>query len=351
MFCQNCGKEIEGAISFCIHCGKSTKSGLVRRQSRFKILKKVLIVFVLFVVAALVAVFYYFEDFDSLYEDSEGYDILSELEPSLEPLGYFTNSDVFDDEDMGWKEWYSYVEYYELESPEIDFDENRYQFKNQTNIISSVVKLVCEDDDYFYIGSGTNTDPSGYILTNLHIVEGVDGCAVGFVNSGTGLVEEAYWAVPIIDRDENMVHDLAYLSIKSPMFDDNYNIYGYADKVIEGLFPYYSNPSGECEDAIQLGDSLFVVGFPNITGGALTITNGLVSSLYSVNGYIITSAKISSGNSGGLAIDARGCYVGVPTAVYIEKEEEQYGEIIDAQFVYEFEDSITDELNDYINSY
>jgi len=43
-----------------------------------------------------------------------------------------------------------------------------------------------------------------------------------------------------------------------------------------------------------------------VVGYSLTVTDGIVSSL-SGDGLIYTSAKISHGNSGGLAVDKNGC--------------------------------------------
>ena len=92
-----------------------------------------------------------------------------------------------------------------------------------------------------------------------------------------------------------------------------------------------------------------VLGYPPLSGGALTVTDGLISSLYSQRGYLVTSAKIMSGNSGGLAIDENGCYVGVPTAVYLDEETdgEALGEIIDREFTIEFDNAIEDDLEKY----
>lgn len=57
-----------------------------------------------------------------------------------------------------------------------------------------------------------------------------------------------------------------------------------------------------------------------------------------------------SGNSGGLAVDSNGCYVGVPTAVYYDDEDvnqELFGEIIDAEFVFDFDLAVEDDLQEY----
>ncbi len=211
---------------------------------------------------------------------------------------------------------------------------------------------MCEDEDYFYYGSGTNLDPSGYILTNHHVVENLpeDACMVGFPDPATGLIVEAYWTTIITDRQEETEHDLAYLAIDKPVFDEEGNIYGYYDKITNGTLPYFEHTTRCLDTKYQLGEKILVLGYPPLSGTALTVTDGLISSFYSQNGYIITSAKIVSGNSGGLAINEDGCYVGVPTAFYYEEGEsdsEVLGEIIDWEFVTEFDEAIEDDLEVY----
>jgi hypothetical protein len=265
---------------------------------------------------------------------------LSELGPFMEPVGYFEDISLFAS-DIENEAWLSNIKYLEV-------DETAVTEENMT--FASVVKVVCTSDDYIYFGSGTNVDRSGYILTNYHVVEGMsyDACMVGFPDPVTGLIREAYWTTIITDEENETGHDLAYLVVESPVFDDKGNLYGYYEKISDGTFPYFDYRNEQCSDeGIQLGSELLVLGYPPLSGGSLTITNGLVSSLFSQDNYIITSAKIVSGNSGGLAVSSNGCYVGVPTASYFEEKDEQLGEIIDAEFVFEFDKAIQDNLEEY----
>ena len=350
MFCKHCGKEIKEGAKFCKFCGHVLLSETSTEQKRSwsSYTWKALLALAIIIVVGLCA-FTYLGDYTS--EDGYTSSLLNELNPSIQSVGYFDDPDVFDSENISDEEWFSHLKYYEIEDISPIFNESKFQFSNQREIFSSVVKVVCEDSDYFYFGSGTNFDSGGYVLTNLHIVEGVESrCVIGFPDSETGLIKEAYWATPIIDKDNITGHDLAYLSIEEPLFDEDYNIYGYYDKISDSLFPYFEITEDCFNTPIQLGDRLFVVGYPPLSGGALTITDGLISSLYSQDGYIITSAKIISGNSGGLAVDGQGCYVGVPTAVYYEEGDEYLGEVIDAEFVDEFDEAIADDIEEYFNS-
>lgn len=313
--------------------------------------KEVLVVFISLFIFIGAAIVYTAEDVDYSLDDQnyqEELSLLAQLNPYMEPVGYFSRPELFDVDDIDINEWLSYISYYDIEISDTPLNELNLQFSNQREVFSSVVKVVCENEEFFSEGSGVNFESAGYVLTNKHVIEDMTSCVVGFPNPVSGIVEEAYWATPIVDEENITGHDLAYLSIETPVFDEDNNIYGYYDKYTDALLPYFNIKEDCFNGPVQLGDSLFVIGYPYLSGGALTITNGLISSLYSSDGYLITSAKINSGNSGGLAVDKNGCYIGVPTAVYYEDGSEYFGEIIDAEFVYEFNEAVKDDLDLYL---
>jgi len=80
------------------------------------------------------------------------------------------------------------------------------------------------------------------------------------------------------------------------------------------------NGSFACNTPESTGDSVLVLGYP-INGPQIneygddtepTVTDGIISGTDGV--YYTTSAKVDSGNSGGLVIDeTNDCYVGIPT--------------------------------------
>lgn len=359
MFCEQCGEKLNIDDQFCVHCGvpintpQEPVSSIqpVRRSYEFFWFKYAKVLFGIVVVA--------FIGYISINNDSseEGWldeeelygTALSELGPSMEPVGFFNDMSLFDSETISDEEWFSHLKYYDVE--EVKYTNTFKQFTNRDEVFSSVVKIVCEDEEYLYYGSGTNVDPSGYVLTNHHVIEGApeDSCMVGFPDPLSGLVKEAYWVSIIADKDNETGHDLAYLAIEEPVFDEDGYLYGYYDKIERGGFPHFEDTDECLNTEMLLGEKILILGYPPLSGEALTVTNGLISSLYSPNNYLITSAKIVSGNSGGLAIDERGCYVGVPTAVYSDKEvdDEKLGEIIDAEFVFEFNKAIEDDLEEY----
>jgi hypothetical protein len=101
--------------------------------------------------------------------------------------------------------------------------------------------------------------------------------------------------------------DLAVLRVAEVLPD--------VDAEVPDRFP--AAPLGD-SDKIDLGDQIRILGYPVIGGETITLTTGSVSGFTSqpglgVRGLIKTDASISAGNSGGLAVDADGRVIGIPT--------------------------------------
>lgn len=204
------------------------------------------------------------------------------------------------------------------------------------DVTSVVVNIYCEDkiNGESYGGSGTIFSKDGLILTNAHIIPEsayddvyVDDtyCIVTLPNPETGLPDEIYYAYPILIPELSDQYDLAFMQIHDVF-------YNYEEGVAYGEypkdFPILIDKSQCGDDYIKLGEEIRVYGYPSLSGGyALTVTDGVVSSMLVDEGLIITSAKISFGNSGGLAVDKNGCMIGVPSRV-LSDENESFGVII-----------------------
>ena len=94
---------------------------------------------------------------------------------------------------------------------------------------------------------------------------------------------------------------------------------------------YIQNSQAEyttCDLLPTSGDELVVLGYPRIgSSDGITSTEGIISGYD--RPFYVTSAKISRGSSGGLAIATqRDCYVGIPTLVRAD-EVESLGRILD----------------------
>lgn len=194
--------------------------------------------------------------------------------------------------------------------------------------VSRVVSLNCfykNDDDDFnddigYIGSGSGTIllKDGVILTNAHVIadERSAGkkaiCFISLPNPSTGEASEGYVGVPIHAGEISDSYDIALVSIVDAMEDQDT---GEKLGVWPRTFPSIEDESGCLNRAPALGEKIFIVGYPSYSEDlTASVTEGIVSSKNS-DGTLLTSAKVDAGNSGGSAIDANGCFVGIPTAV------------------------------------
>jgi len=141
------------------------------------------------------------------------------------------------------------------------------------------------------LGSGVIVSPSGYILTNHHVVEAADEIEVA-LSDGKKLLAK----VVGIDPET----DLAVLRVN-------------ADKLPAITL-------GQSEQ-LRVGDVVLAIGNP--FGVGQTVTSGIVSALgrsglhiNTFENFIQTDAAINPGNSGGALVDARGDLVGINTAIY-----------------------------------
>ena len=143
------------------------------------------------------------------------------------------------------------------------------------------------------MGTGIIIDERGYIITNHHVVNGVDSLRVTLDNGG-------HYEATVVSEDP--VRDLALLKIQMRE-------------------PLSVMPLGTSSD-LMLGETVFAVG--NAFGYENTITLGIVSALHrdvevndtqSYKNLIQTDAAINPGNSGGPLININGEIVGINVAI------------------------------------
>jgi S1-C subfamily serine protease len=200
--------------------------------------------------------------------------------------------------------------------------------------LSIVVRGVVDGEEqviWYAVGSGTVVSPDGLILTNEHLITpaGVDqklaeletqlageGKSADLqvdaerfmiaVSDGRQLPDARYVA-RVIAQDPEL--DLAVLRIDS---DERGTPLG-SESLDLPILPLGSS------DAVNLGDTVHVFGFPAIGSGSLTYTIGIVSGFVFEDGidgtaWINTDAVTSGGNSGGAAVNDAGQLIGVPTS-------------------------------------
>jgi len=300
MFCKQCGNEIKEGVRFCTSCGNETYVLKINPVKKWKVFfiakrKKIILAISVFVVLIIILM-----------------------------IGL----------------------YFPKKKPTTD--------QQQENIASTVVNIYCEgvagwnDDSSVSGGSGTIITTDGLVLTNAHIIPqgknastDKDSCLVILPDPTTGSSKEMYYAEPYVVSDISEKYDLAFMQINDVYYDaEEGKAYGEYPK----KFPAYDSDIYCKNENVKLGEPVRIYGYPAISGGfALTITDGIVSSLLIDEGYIITSAKISHGNSGGLAVDKNGCRIGIPSMVSSD-ESESLGVIISNNLISDF----TEEVQAYI---
>ncbi|MDF2761034.1 MAG: hypothetical protein K0S99_3669, partial [Thermomicrobiales bacterium] len=184
---------------------------------------------------------------------------------------------------------------------------------------------------WYAAGSGTVVTPDGLILTNQHLITpaGVDeklaeletqlaseGKSADLrvdperfmvaLSDGRHLPDPRYLA-RVVAEDPDL--DLAVLRIESdergtPLDPETLDL---------PILPLGSS------DAVNLGQTVHVFGFPAIGAGSLTYTIGIVSGFLFEEGidgtaWINTDAVTSGGNSGGAAVNDAGQLIGVPSS-------------------------------------
>jgi hypothetical protein len=302
MHCKHCGKETKGENKFCNYCGESlfdTPSAEVKeREIKIPLGKSLLLKITVGLIGVLVL-----------------YIIFSDR-----PFAFLTSE------------------------REID----------QEVIKNSVVNVLCESDEEFSGGSGTIITTEGIVMTNSHVIPqdeeyiltSDEGCLVILPNRQTGQPEEIYWAEPIVYPGLSDEYDLAYLEIYDVFVDEDGEVWGRYPRTFPSIFAEEHKYDDICQFRTpKLGDPVRIFGYPQTSGGFyLTITDGVISS-FSDEGVILTSAKIDEGNSGGLAVDQKGCMVGIPVAIS-EGTYQNLGVIISTDLILEFSEKLDTILNE-----
>jgi serine protease Do len=143
----------------------------------------------------------------------------------------------------------------------------------------------------YSLGSGFVIDPSGYIVTNNHVIAEAEEITVRFS-------DETELQADIIGRDTKT--DLALLKVET-----------------KKKLPYVR--FGDSEKS-RVGDWIIAIGNPFGLGG--TVTAGIISArARDINAgpfdnFIQTDAAINSGNSGGPMFNMDGKVIGINTAIF-----------------------------------
>jgi Do/DeqQ family serine protease len=143
------------------------------------------------------------------------------------------------------------------------------------------------------LGSGVMVDPSGLVVTNVHVIEGADEVKIS-------LSDKREFEAEIVLKDPRS--DLAVLRLK-------------------GAHEKFATLDFANSDELLVGDVVLAIGNP--FGVGQTVTHGIISALartqVGITDYqffIQTDAAINPGNSGGALVDMTGRLAGINTAIF-----------------------------------
>ena len=180
-------------------------------------------------------------------------------------------------------------------------------------IARAVVRVVAlRNGEAVSLGSGTVVRRTGLVTTNRHVVEGADDYRIDVLDDANELPVPRYRATLI---GYSMEPDFAVLQIDrslrgQPLAADRLDL------------PSVSLAA----ESPRRGDYVALFGYPGIADGYLLFTEGVVTTIRNgtlndrrLPAWYQTDAEIAPGNSGGLAVNARGEMVGIPTRVTAER--------------------------------
>jgi serine protease Do len=145
------------------------------------------------------------------------------------------------------------------------------------------------------LGSGVIVSREGHVLTNNHVIEGMNEIEVQ-------LADERTFSAKLLGTDPSV--DIAILKIDAPKLEP---------------LPIANS------DTVRVGQLVFAIGNP--FGLNETVTAGIISAKArrtmrdSTVEYLQTDAAVNPGNSGGPLINLRGEIVGINTAIYSRTED------------------------------
>jgi len=177
-----------------------------------------------------------------------------------------------------------------------------------------VVRVACQDKflQTWQFGSGVIISADGKILTNEHVVKSSLGLTLpdyclALFSKDFDAQNQKYnkqYRATFIGLFQN--RDAALLKIQDVLTPE-----GNAVRVLPATesFSYFSPAAIRP----QIGQSVYVIGFPESARFAFSVTKGIISNLPANDVYFGTDAQIDRGNSGGAAVNSAGQLIGLPT--------------------------------------
>ncbi len=198
--------------------------------------------------------------------------------------------------------------------------------ESRARALKATVLIVVPDNSGQAMASGSGTiidADNGYILSNYHVVGDIerqryfnkDGIVViGLMPNDLKGAPVMKYLAQVVAADPNL--DLSLLKIVS-LFDNQ-------RAPLPQNLGLTEIPRGNFDD-MAIGDDIAIFGYPGIGGSTVTFTEGKLSGFLDEDQsgdyeWAKTDASASHGNSGGLATNDKGEFIGVPTQVASEQD-------------------------------
>lgn len=200
--------------------------------------------------------------------------------------------------------------------------------KNKDSIV--LIGVYDKNNQFSSLGSGIVITPSGLILTNYHVIEGMNG---GIVKFNTGAIYLIKRVVGMDPFDDLATLEIEAKDLKTVSIGDS--------------------------DSIKIGETVIAIGNPQ--GLEQSFSSGSVSAIRGekYKKVIQTSVPISSGSSGGGLFNEEGELIGVTTATLKDSQNINFAIPINtSKFLLIYEKFIAnkinvfseDEIKKYLNS-
>ncbi len=212
-------------------------------------------------------------------------------------------------------------------SPDEVTDEELDAAKAATvRIIAESHSLENPDEQFVYGGSGSIIRSDGLILTNAHVAAPESPGIVDQYGPAAAIANPEFLLISTTDGSTDTTSDPEYrarvVAADGVLDAAVIQIYANADgSALDGGLDLPAVSIGESA-ALRAGDDVTVLGFPALSGSvdSITVTTGAISTVLTdpdlgSHWEFDTEARITPGNSGGMAIDNAGLLIGIPTAV------------------------------------
>ena len=160
--------------------------------------------------------------------------------------------------------------------------------------INTTLALAAKIDDFTMVGTGTIVSDNGYFVTNAHVVMQLSDNRKTIVN----LSDEVYGESG--EDNYRFTADVVYVN-------PTYDLALLKTEPEDSLVPVDMS-----DEEIMIGEAVYVIG--NSKGEGLCLTEGIISDLHRQVGgrdYILITAPVAQGNSGGPVFNAEGKLIGI----------------------------------------